>query len=441
MELKYQATPKRSGFSLIEILFTIVILAAVILIAVPALQSSLRDSTTANAEANVKSLNQAASRARIQGLVGPGTYGSDKEAAYNWYETNRLLNPGGEIKIENVTYYLGIWYTAAETEGKEFYNGEWTEAAELPENLTDWTHGTPTEAGTDAGLQAAGGWDSLETARDDIGDPTLTLDDIAQLEGFGTWEEYLQDTFNGEHAQTVQDYFDWAITTEQEIALASAFSSFSPSEQASILSNPQFHNSEFFQAVYQDILENGNDDDLYQLLQAVGGWTDPTNTELQNELASSIDWQGLDLTGLSLLGFNLTNTNLTASQIGQASSIQGANLSGLDASGLNPSGQSLAGTDLSNTNITGAQLNQASVLIDANLSNNDLTGFNHTIGLDGVNFSNSTGLTPEALANASSLRNINLSGTGITQAALETALINAGKDPNAYSFDVSTVIF
>lgn len=169
-------------------------------------------------------------------------------------------------------------------------------------------------------------------------------------------------------------------------------------------------------------------------------------TEVQRSNLSNIDLTGFDPAGRSLLGVNLAGaTGLTGTQLNGATDVARANLSQRDLAGFNPTGRSFYMTDLSgSTGITGTQLNGVTDVMFAGLANMDLTGFNPAgRDLAGVNLANTTGITPELLATTKGLVGVNLSGTGITRAALEAALIAAGKNtsPAAWYYNLDRVTF
>lgn len=96
------------GFTLIEILVAIAIIATITAFAVPAISSAIRNSRNERADANTKAFNQAASRARFKELVGAGTYGSDKQAAVDWYIAQNFT-PDRDYKVDWNSYINGIW--------------------------------------------------------------------------------------------------------------------------------------------------------------------------------------------------------------------------------------------------------------------------------------------------------------------------------------------
>lgn len=101
---------KNEGMTLIEICFAIVIVGAIITMAIPAINSALTDTKRQQSDYNAQVFNQAASRARLAGKVGAGTYGSDKDAALAWYLSERLCDPKN-YKLDWNTYQNGLWFS------------------------------------------------------------------------------------------------------------------------------------------------------------------------------------------------------------------------------------------------------------------------------------------------------------------------------------------
>jgi len=101
---------KKRGFTLIEVLAVVAILFVIIgSIAVPAFLESRDSAEDEGREARITVLNQAAQRARIMSLAGAGTFGSDKDAALNWYIDNGFLVNGGIISLEGIEFQSGVW--------------------------------------------------------------------------------------------------------------------------------------------------------------------------------------------------------------------------------------------------------------------------------------------------------------------------------------------
>ena len=100
---------RKNGFTLIEVIIVISLVGLMLVYAVPTVLNGLRDSRETNAEANVKTLNEAAARARLKELVGPGTYGNDKYSALGWYKEQNLLTNPDKINLVLVGFDYGNW--------------------------------------------------------------------------------------------------------------------------------------------------------------------------------------------------------------------------------------------------------------------------------------------------------------------------------------------
>lgn len=76
-----------------------------------------------------------------------------------------------------------------------------------------------------------------------------------------------------------------------------------------------------------------------------------------------------------------------------------------------------------------------------NLTGQNLSGWQPTYNISRANLTNVTGLTASSLASATNITQLNLRGTGITKAALDAALVAAGKNPAAGNYDTGTIQF
>lgn len=100
---------KPSAFTLIEVLFVLFIIGLVLSASVPAIYRAFTDAKSTQAVANSLTLNQAAERARIRGLSGPGTFGSDKAAALSWYFSNQIISQSLQVSLVNISFLNGAW--------------------------------------------------------------------------------------------------------------------------------------------------------------------------------------------------------------------------------------------------------------------------------------------------------------------------------------------
>lgn len=99
------------GFTLVEMMTIIVIIAALALSIVPFVKDSFIEAKEKTKLTNAKMLNDAALRATIQNLdpQGAGMIGSDEDAAVAWYKENDLLEDK-DLSYEGLIYYYGYWY-------------------------------------------------------------------------------------------------------------------------------------------------------------------------------------------------------------------------------------------------------------------------------------------------------------------------------------------
>jgi type II secretory pathway pseudopilin PulG len=93
-----------------ESLVAILITAIILTIAIPWAFGALQDAKKRHAESNTQSLNQAASRGRLANIHGPGTFGSDKRVAWEWY-LEKSLSSDRSINLEYNSFINGEWIT------------------------------------------------------------------------------------------------------------------------------------------------------------------------------------------------------------------------------------------------------------------------------------------------------------------------------------------
>jgi len=72
-----RGNPKNGGWTLIELTVVVLILSIIFGVAIMALRTSKSDTSTAAAEANAKTINDAITRATLQGDTNPAIVGDD----------------------------------------------------------------------------------------------------------------------------------------------------------------------------------------------------------------------------------------------------------------------------------------------------------------------------------------------------------------------------
>lgn len=82
----------KNAFTLIEIVFAIAILAILLGLAVPAIKSSLSDSTDTAGTASAQTYNQAITRVGLKGEIPAVLTGSDQDAAIEYLVSNGWIN-------------------------------------------------------------------------------------------------------------------------------------------------------------------------------------------------------------------------------------------------------------------------------------------------------------------------------------------------------------
>jgi prepilin-type N-terminal cleavage/methylation domain-containing protein len=382
----------KAGFSLLEILITISIIALVIGIGIPALNGARNEAILTQARGNVKTLNEAATRSRVKGIVGAGTFGSDKNAAIEWYQTQKLVPPNENILINEITYYFGQWSATKDIEGKLAFEGQWVDPAFNPTSpaaVASALASLPDQRGNPATYRL---WIATLNAALDI-----PGSDSASIQT-GLQNELL-------HATTgTADPLLGTVATNPGLAQAD-------------WSKVETYGLDFSNRDLSGTNLSGD-----QLSQAGSIFQ---NTNLQG--LNLTEW---DTSGKYLWNANLANSTITGSQLNSAAELQALNLSGTDLTGWAPTGLNLQGFNLQGSNLSTAQINAASNFADSNLSGINFSGT--TLAgkvIDGANLSGALNLTPGQIASATLLQGnpINLSNTTITRQNLADALTAAGK--------------
>ena len=233
------------------------------------------------------------------------------------------------------------------------------------------------------------------------------------------------------------------VITPENLAMLSANPSAQSVDNAKLLMNSL--NSALASGAYSDWSSQQAQDPLWDLMRgaaASSASTDPNSSRFGSNGANA-DYRGLagvnlsafNATGRDLWGLNLSvATGITGEKLNAAAGLANVNFAGLDLSRLDMAGKSLCWSNLVGTGVTGSQLNSPSIIMLTDLSGLNLDGF-FAGGrrLDNVNFSNCSNLTVAQIVSAESgsIHDVNFVGTGITQAALDAALILAGKAASA----------
>lgn len=313
------------GVSLIELLFVLAILSLVVLSAWPALNSAFRDGVNNQANANAQTLNQAANRARLAGQVGPGTFGSDKPAAIQWYRDQRLVQTTDNFLEDQLVYINGLWFPLFETQGKVFYQGSFYEPPFDPNDPVAVANALLNFDGYRASAFTHGV--AISTLNQSLGNPNINPNLIQDK----LWQEL----------QFVAGHEDTGI------------------------GSPEFITSDFSQI---DLTGRG----VFQM-DLAGTGISATQLNASNTVEDS-NLSGLNLTGLNptilSTGNNYSNsTGLTGTDFSNFP-LQYSNLSGLNLTGFTPTGGNLIAANFTNT--TG--LAPENLALATNLSGINLTG-------------------------------------------------------------------
>lgn len=447
----------QKGFTLIEILFTVVIIGTIISISVPAINSSLTNGKEARESANVQSLNQAAERARIKGITGPGTYGSNKIAALNWYKTQRLLNNPDEINLNGIYYYTGLWERnnlpddpqdvlallsiRQSTPEEDIAAMLLNTGASTPEQLAEW-YGFST--GDFAGFMSGYGastkdelgqmfgyndynewvynWWGYDPGESQIAsDMGYTIpnsgnpENMAMAYGYATFQDLATSWYGGVTIPT--------LTNQQIAELSTRIGEYGPEVTAALIANPSTVQPNSLVLIQNGIaaaIANGDtatwttsqvQEPLFAILQnSANNWNN------NGELLSQMDFSALDLTNESLNNMKLQGSNLTGAQINQATEVRNINVSGLDLTGFDPTGKNLQNTNFTNTTgITAGQILQASNYTNTNLTGMDFTdtSFSGKI-LQGITISNPQNFNGTMLNGATNVSGAKFVGVDLT---------------------------
>lgn len=502
---------KSPAFTLIETLVTLAIITIILGFAVMGVQGLRNQGLKTGDEAAVKTLNEASIRASIKDISGPGTTGTDKTAALNWYLDQNLI---GNIKtpdISNLSYALGIWSNPPWKSFEAFYE----EYKQLDENIIGIAIADANGLSTLHNVALSKGYSNVTNMLAGLGYSSIT--EMAEATGVSTLDPELV-AANPEALGYLLANFD-QFDTNQKIG---HIRSFTPISGDSPLDENQCLT--LYQKATADPALSSEYPDMVSVMttQYEGGYgpvdvstldlstianppfidytkTNVTVAQLNNRPSNGSmagNYSNLDLTGINLTGKILDNANfsnvtgINGSNLNQAAEIYNSNLSGLDLTGLNLASKNAGFIDFSNaTGITGAAFNNAMTIANSKMDGIDMTGFVPTgifsngLSVSGTDFSNAvnftgaminnanssktsmnlsgvdmtgavfdgntlsysnfsgSNITIQQLINVSRMIDLDLRGTGITQAALESAMLAAGKSISNRNVKTSTFLY
>jgi len=357
-----------------------------------------------------KTLNEAANRARLLAMEGPGTTGIDKSLAISWYKEKNLIPKDKTIDTQDIWFLDGIWAQDS-LPSKSEDALELLSAKILPEKNMEklLTHfGATSTTGllnriqetycqpiavTDLlqrdyqckslkELQQRWGMKSIaEVAqtgfkKSNQAELEAWLKETAAKPPFATPEEALLSWFGSDNAQTVADQsFENPSIPDIPVQTAQEFG-------ARWGDYPPIPGKKIYEAItialpYRSALIPLHLGFLHHLKEVEHR---PDEQEIlfdmlvlgsQLNCLEAMDFSKLSLAGRSLSGLKLSGSNLTGSQLDEAD-LAFSDLSGMNLTGLNPNGKSLRGTNLSNTKgLLIFQILSATDLKDTNLSGID----------------------------------------------------------------------
>ena len=417
---------QKKAFTLIEILVAVAIIAMVLTLAVPSVVGLMAQNKEAYDEAAAKTLNQAAEIARFKEMVGPGTYGSDKEAALTWYLSENLIQKNKPVDISRLEYLYGYWFPYPFENSAEAIQSFYIQN---PTQDQLWTHfaqksgyNSVEDLAKDYGYSSVqqmkdGWWEPIETTlagwagvtdlttildRDRItNDPQALHQILASLDGLTAGQ--INDIFKtNTHVDENWDYITvFPLAPAQAAAAVEALKTYGniPGNTAAVASTLSRFASQFLNPESTDYNPAGFDFENFPFDPGVNSY----------------------LSELSLAG-----TNITPQQLNQFKNLYRIDLANLDVSTLNFSNKGVTENDFSKTTgLTGSQVNSITNNYGNNYSGLNLAGLNPTGKNFGkVDFSNVTGIDPVILLNASSLNDSNLSGLDFSSTPLTQSQIN-----------------
>ena len=357
----------QSAFTLIETLVTLLVIGLILTFAVPSLLDARRNSVNTGSEAAVKTLNEAAVRAKLKGLVGPGTVGNDKVAAYDWYEQLNLLGNIKPLNLDPLYYAMSVWGSSTLQDDPGLWAGKIANGEYSPSELQEIIARLG-EAGPDA-LNAL------------INSNTLTPNLVNTLSGI------LNNGANGK--APLQPGQSPTSSIEGLIALSN---------------NPN--------------LPPGSEIDWKDLPLNLLDKRDLAGIDFENQDMSGSNLDSRWLDNLSLQGINLENANLHGASFNNGS-LENANLKNTNLSYADLRGTNLTGADLTGANLDHAKLSgSGGILTNAQIESAEtLTGtrFGSNLDISGINLEERDlrGTTFLGAMQGANLSNANLDGARI----------------------------
>jgi uncharacterized protein (TIGR02598 family) len=101
--------PKSRGFTLIEILVVVGIIAILLVFAIPALNTALSQTRSTANTATLRILNTIAGQMRSAGITNEGSWGNDKVAAMAFYRSRGWIQADKNPNLDTLTFTDGVW--------------------------------------------------------------------------------------------------------------------------------------------------------------------------------------------------------------------------------------------------------------------------------------------------------------------------------------------
>ena len=415
---------KKKAFTLIEIFFTIAIVGIILVFVVPSIVGVINQNKAASDVATAKTLNQAANIARFQEKVGPGTYGSDKDAALAWYLSENYIRNTRPADISRLQYLYGYWFPYPFENSAEAVQSFYIQD---PTDEDLWNY-----------LAYLEGYGNAQSLLNNEG-----YADIEEMEyAFGgSIEELLLNWYGITDFSTILDmeklkndpqiYFQLLASLDAlpQTNLDELFTSKRYTDENRIRTQVTPFTGEQVSLAVSSLKTIGNDPesttDVSWALRRI-------STQLLNPNSPDYNPKAFDFTDYpppgpngALSSVSLVGTNITPNQLNQFPTLNSVDLGTMDVSGLSFAGKQFNTLDFSKTTgLNGNQLN-GTILLDHNFSGLNLAGFDPTgKSLTRANFSNVTGVNPNSFLNASQLYGANLSGMDFRGSTVTQSQIN-----------------
>lgn len=419
--MRRKFNPSSRGFTIVEISVVIGLLATLIAIAVPFALDSFEESKRTGAKATMKVLNEAAQRAKLEGLSGAGTEGSDKVAALNWYFDQSLVPNVPEANIEPLFYLSGRWgikalpddpaevlamvtpYQPTPAEAWAAMQLQWGTDPEsvargvgyygtpsVEAMLAAYGVTSPEEMATKLGYASVeamlaaylpGSWSS-DLSMENLARrfryvvPGSALPDLLAKTGYSTIEDFALNYNNGQYSQPRYP----SLSNDEVLELSARMGEFSP-EVYDFLSKNNRISPESLVFLQSGIVNNYIDGKINswsnsQLQDTQFNILKQMATSQRNPYLSQMDFSGIDLAGRDIRNAVLRGSNIAGAEVAKASNIIHADISGLDFAGANFSGLNMVGVKIRGaTNFDGSMLNGTTDVASTVLEGLDLSNW------------------------------------------------------------------